>query len=84
MDGALLTPLCCRMARSAVGWSQARLAREAHVALGVVLQFENGAATPRRNNLREIVEAFQTAGVVFLMRDDGRILVLPPLPIPII
>jgi hypothetical protein len=57
-------------------------AREAHIAVGVVLQFENGAATPHRNNLREIVLAFERSGVEFLVHGT-RILVLPPLPLPI-
>jgi transcriptional regulator with XRE-family HTH domain len=83
MDGTSLTPVCCRMGRAALDWSQARLAHEAHVAVVVVLQFENGSSTPRRNNLREIVLAFEAAGVEFLVHGT-RILVLPPLPIPIV
>jgi transcriptional regulator with XRE-family HTH domain len=74
--------VACRMGRAALDWTQARLAREAHVAVRVVLQFENGSSTPRRNNLREIVLAFEAAGVEFLAHGT-RILVLPPLPIPI-
>jgi predicted transcriptional regulator len=74
--------VACRMGRAALDWTQMRLAREAHVALRVVQGFESGCSAPRRNNLREIVLAFETAGVVFLMR-DGRVLVLPPLsPVP--
>jgi ribosome-binding protein aMBF1 (putative translation factor) len=83
MKGSNLTPVSCRMGRAALDWSQARLAHEAHVAVAVVLQFENGSSTPRRNNLREIVLAFETAGVEFLAHGT-RILVLPPLPIPIV
>jgi hypothetical protein len=70
--------VACRMSRAVLDWTQARLAREAHFAVRVVLQFENGSSTPRRNNLREIVLAFETAGVVFLLH-DSRVLVLPPL-----
>jgi transcriptional regulator with XRE-family HTH domain len=70
------------MGRAALDWSQARLAREAHIAVGVVLQFENGPSTPHRNNLTEIVLAFERSGVEFLVHGT-RILVLPPLPIPI-
>jgi transcriptional regulator with XRE-family HTH domain len=81
MDGSNLTPICCRMGRAALDWSQARLAREAHIAVGVVLQFEKGGSRPQRNNLREIVLAFENAGVEFLVHGT-RILVLPPLPIP--
>jgi DNA-binding XRE family transcriptional regulator len=82
MDGSSLTPISCRMARAAIDWTQARLAQEAHVAVQVILQFEKGGSRPQRNNLREIVLAFENAGVEFLVHGT-RILVLPPLPIPI-
>jgi hypothetical protein len=58
------------------------LAHQAHVALRTVQQFEAGASTPRRNNLREIVVAFENAGVEFLVHLT-RILVLPPPPGPV-
>jgi predicted transcriptional regulator len=83
MDGASLTPISCRMGRAALEWSQARLAQESHVAVGVIVQFEKGGSRPQRNNLREIVRAFEQAGVEFLTH-GARILVLPPLsPVPI-
>jgi predicted transcriptional regulator len=82
MEGSSLSPVTCRMARSAVDWTQKRLAHEAHVAVGVVLDFEAGTSIPQRNNLRAMVVAFELAGIVFLMH-DGRILVQPPLsPVP--
>jgi transcriptional regulator with XRE-family HTH domain len=75
--------VACRMGRAALDWTQARLAREAHVAVRVVLQFEKGSSRPRRNNLREIVLAFESAGVEFIAH-GARILVLPPLsPLPV-
>jgi predicted transcriptional regulator len=75
--------VACRMSRAALDWTQMRLAHEAHVAVQVILQFENGTSQPRRNNLREIVLAFEAAGVEFLVH-GVRILVLPPLsPVPI-
>jgi transcriptional regulator with XRE-family HTH domain len=83
MEGSSLSPVNCRMARAALDWSQMRLAHEAHVAVGVVLQFENGSSRPHRNNLTEIVLAFERGGVEFLVHGT-RILVLPPLPIPIV
>jgi ribosome-binding protein aMBF1 (putative translation factor) len=83
MKGSNLTPISCRMARTALDWSQARLAHEAHVAVQVILQFEKGGSRPQRNNLREIVRAFEQAGVEFLTHGN-RIVVLPPLPNPIV
>jgi predicted transcriptional regulator len=83
MEGSSLSPVSCRMARAALDWTQARLAYEARITISVVLHFENGSSTPRRNNLREIVNAFERCGVEFLVHGT-RILVLPPLsPVPI-
>jgi DNA-binding XRE family transcriptional regulator len=76
-----LSPVTCRMARAAMDWTQAHLAHQARVALRTVQQFEAGASMPRRNNLREIVLAFENAGVEFRVHGT-RILVLPPLPGP--
>jgi DNA-binding XRE family transcriptional regulator len=74
--------VACRMSRAALDWTQARLAREARVAVQVILHFEDGSSTPRRNNLREkIVLASEAAGVEFLVH-GGRVVVLPPLPVP--
>jgi transcriptional regulator with XRE-family HTH domain len=78
MEGSSLSPVSCRMARASVDWSQERLAAEAHVSRGVINLFEKGVSTPRRNNLAEIVLAFERAGVEFLVH-GARILVLPPL-----
>jgi transcriptional regulator with XRE-family HTH domain len=77
MDGSRLTPICCRMARAAIDWTQARLAREAHITVRVILDFEAGVSTPQRNNLRAIVLGFEVAGVEFLVHGT-RIIVLPP------
>jgi transcriptional regulator with XRE-family HTH domain len=82
MEGSSLTPINCRMGRAALDWTQARLAHEAHVAVQVIAQFEKGGSRPHRDNLREIVIAFERGGVEFLLH-GARILVLPPLPVPI-
>jgi predicted transcriptional regulator len=71
------------MSRAALDWTQARLAHEAHVAVRVVLEFEKGGSRPRRNNLREIVVAFENAGIRFIVHGGTRILVLPPSPVPV-
>jgi transcriptional regulator with XRE-family HTH domain len=82
MDGASLTPICCRMARAALRWSLAALADEADVAVGVVRDYEQGRSIPHRNNLSAIVRAFTGVGVVFILH-DGQLLVLPPPSTPL-
>jgi DNA-binding XRE family transcriptional regulator len=82
MEGSSLTPICCRMGRAALDWTQAHLAHEAKVTVRVILDFERGFSQAHRNNLTEIVLAFENAGVEFLTHGT-RILVLPPLrPVP--
>jgi predicted transcriptional regulator len=79
MGDPILSSVSCRMARAGLDWTQMKLAREAHITVRVILDFEAGVSTPQRNNLRAIVFAFETAGVEFLVHGD-RILVLPPVP----
>jgi DNA-binding XRE family transcriptional regulator len=74
--------VACRMSRAALDWTQGRLATKANVSRGVIHDFEKGISTPHRNNLAEIVLAFENAGVEFLAH-GVRILVLPPLPSPV-
>jgi transcriptional regulator with XRE-family HTH domain len=61
----------CRAARAWLGWTQARLATEAGVALSLVQYFERGERLPIRNNILAISRAFETAGIAFLFGNDG-------------
>jgi DNA-binding transcriptional regulator YiaG len=83
MEGSQLSPITCRMARASIDWSQAHLAREAHIAVGVVRDYESGRSVPRRHNLAEIVLVFQKAGVEFLTHGTRVLVLPPPQPIPI-
>jgi transcriptional regulator with XRE-family HTH domain len=76
--GVSIDACSCRMARGALCWSQEKLADQAKVSRGVIHDFEKGSSRPHRNNMVEIVRAFQTAGIEFL-KHGTRILVLPPL-----
>jgi len=59
----------CRAARALLNWSRKKLAQESSVSDRTVVDFERGARQPYRRTLRDIVEAFETAGVVFI--EDG-------------
>lgn len=61
----------CRSARALLGWSQADLASKAKVAKQTLADFERGARQPYERTLRDIQDALEAAGVVFL--GDGEV-----------
>lgn len=62
----------CRAARAFLDWSRKHLANVAEVAERTVVDFERGARAPYRRTLRDIVAAFEAAGIVFSCDADGR------------
>lgn len=71
MAQAGLTPIQCRVARTAAGWSQEELAKAADVSRPVVQDFERGDRIPMVNNLRAIRAALESRRVRFLGSADG-------------
>jgi ribosome-binding protein aMBF1 (putative translation factor) len=61
----------CRAARGWLGWSQQELARQAHVGLSTVKDFERGERTPIANNLSAMRRAIQTAGIQLCFDENG-------------
>ena len=55
-----------RAARALLAWSQQDLAREAHVAVSTVADFERGHRTPVANNADAMRGALESAGISFL------------------
>jgi DNA-binding XRE family transcriptional regulator len=66
-----MTPEQCRMARGALGWSQIDLAAKANVARKTVADFELKKINPYARTLRDFVETFEAAGVIFLPADSA-------------
>jgi transcriptional regulator with XRE-family HTH domain len=64
-----ITAAQLRAARALVGWSQADLARAAHVGRQTVARLELGEQTPLMTTLNALVAALTIAGVRFV--DDG-------------
>jgi ribosome-binding protein aMBF1 (putative translation factor) len=58
-----------RMARAALGWSQAQLAAAAGVSEAVIKRVELGRSDPRSSTLRKIEAALDAADLMIL--DDG-------------
>lgn len=48
-----------------LGWSRNKLASEAEVAVGTVVDFERGARQPYKRTLTDLRRALEEAGVVF-------------------
>ncbi len=64
-----ISPSQCRGARAMLEWSRNKLAREAEVAVGTVVDFERGARQPYKRTLFDIRRALEDAGVIFI--DEG-------------
>jgi transcriptional regulator with XRE-family HTH domain len=61
-----ISPELCRAARGLLGWSQQDLAARAQVARKTIADFELSQVTPHPRTLRDVVIAFEAAGVEFL------------------
>ena len=61
-----LTPRQCRAARALLGWTRADLARAANVSDRTLVDFENGARSPRLATLKRVCLAVELAGCELL------------------
>ena len=68
----MITPVQCKMARAAVGWSTRDLADRANVGATTVNRFEVEARTPIKATLMAIQRALESGGVEFLDGDGVR------------
>ena len=66
-----ISPSQCRGARAMLEWSRNKLAREAEVAVGTVVDFERGARHPYKRTLFDIRRALEDAGVIFIDANGG-------------
>ena len=60
-----LFPTLVRTARTLMGWSQARLAKEAGVSVPFISRLERGERLGHAGKLRQLRDALTQAGVVF-------------------
>ncbi len=65
-----MTPSQCKSARSLVGWSQERLAKESLVSVSTVRNFERGRGAPQQSTLALMIRALESAGIEFLNGDE--------------
>jgi transcriptional regulator with XRE-family HTH domain len=71
VSDAMITAAQSRAARGLLEWSQAELARRAHVGIVTVHQLEAGISQPRSATLEVIRRAFESAGVEFIDENGG-------------
>ncbi len=67
----MITPIQCKMARTALGWGVRRLAAEAKVSVSTVNRFEVGHTEPIPITVEALERALQTAGIQF--KRDGSV-----------
>lgn len=60
-----MTPEQSRAARGWLGWTQGDLARESHVGLSTVKDYEAGKRRPIQNNLDAMQRALEAYGISF-------------------
>jgi len=60
-----MSPEQVRAARSWLGWSQGKLAEQAHVGLSTVKDYEGGKRVPIANNREEIQRTLEANGIRF-------------------
>jgi transcriptional regulator with XRE-family HTH domain len=61
----------CKMARAALSWSAADLARIAQVGVATVNRFEAGASVPIPATLAAMQRALEEAGAIFIDNGEG-------------
>ncbi|CDX24410.1 Transcriptional regulator, XRE family (modular protein) [Mesorhizobium plurifarium] len=65
-----ISPAQCRAARALLHWSQRDLTERSGVAMRTIADFERSARTPFERTLRDIQEAFEAGGIMFLAGDN--------------
>ena len=53
-----------------LGWSRNRLANEAKIAAGTLIDFERGARQPYERTLADVQRALEAAGIIFIDADE--------------
>jgi transcriptional regulator with XRE-family HTH domain len=67
----MINSVQCKMARVALGWTAATLARAAGVGVATVNRFEAGAASPIPATIAAMQRALESAGVEFIDQNGG-------------
>jgi transcriptional regulator with XRE-family HTH domain len=66
-----MTPLQCKLGRTALGWTVRKLAHEAKVTANTVSRFETGQTAAQPSTLAMMRQALERGGVIFVDNGDG-------------
>ena len=67
----MITPEQCKGARAMLGLSRGEVAKRAHISERTLIDFDRGPRQPYERTIRDVQEALEQAGVVFLPADEG-------------
>ena len=67
----MITAEQSRAARAWLDWSQEDLAKQAHVSLSTIRDFEKGRRAPIKNNMTAIRQAVEGAGIRLLFSGEA-------------
>lgn len=59
------SPAQCRAARALLNWTQKDLSEASRVGTKTIADYERGASTPYPRTIRDLLEAFEAAGIEF-------------------
>ena len=65
-----------RAARAMLGWSREELLDASEISMSALLRMEGNLADSRSSTLNKVVKALNVAGIEFVTRDDGAIVVM--------
>lgn len=74
----MITPIQLKMARAALGLSQAQVAEAAGLSTAAYNAIEQGQSDPKVSTLRNVKAAFEAKGAIF--SGDGSVRIGPPRP----
>lgn len=69
-----INPSQCRAARGLLDWSQAELAKAAHVSRQTVASYETGAGNLQTNNILALQSALESVGIEFIQPAEPSLL----------
>jgi transcriptional regulator with XRE-family HTH domain len=61
-----VTPAQCRAARGLLGWTQARLAKAAHIGISTIYDFERERREVHPDSVAKMQKSFEASGIAFL------------------
>jgi len=62
----IITPNQCKAARDLLGWKQSDLSEKSSIGESTIADFERGVRQPVARTIRDLINAFEEAGIKFI------------------